>query len=63
MIMMLVAFFTVGKSAFLGDGEMVFACEIVMLTLTLTGSRKISLDYYFWGEKSKVFKLQKNQQK
>jgi putative oxidoreductase len=49
MITMLVAFFTAGKSALLGDGEMVFAYTIVMLTLVLTGSGKISLDYYLFG--------------
>jgi putative oxidoreductase len=49
MITMLVAFFTAGKSALLGDGEMVFAYAIVMLTLVLTGSGKVSLDYYFFG--------------
>ncbi|MES2519367.1 MAG: DoxX family protein [Bacteroidota bacterium] len=48
MITMFVAFFTAGKSALLGDGEMVFAYAIVMLTLVLTGSGKISLDYYFF---------------
>ncbi len=51
MITMLVAFFTAGKSALLGDGEMVFAYAIVMLTFVLTGSGKISLDYYLFGRK------------
>jgi putative oxidoreductase len=49
MITMLVAFFTAGKSAPLGDGEMTFAYAIVMLTLVLTGGGKVSLDYYFFG--------------
>lgn len=49
MITMLVAFFTAGKSAILGDGEMLFAYAIVMLTVFLTGAGKVSLDYYFFG--------------
>ena len=49
MITMFVAFFTAGKSALLGDGEMVFAYAIVMLTLVLTGAGRISLDYFFFG--------------
>jgi uncharacterized membrane protein YphA (DoxX/SURF4 family) len=48
---MFVAFFTAGKSALLGDGEMVFAYAIVMLTIVLTGAGKVSLDYYFFGRR------------
>lgn len=49
MITMFVAFFTAGKSAPFGDGEMTFVYAIVMLTLVLTGAGKASLDYYFFG--------------
>lgn len=50
MFTMFVAFFTAGKSALLGDGEMVFAYAIVTLTILLTGAGKVSLDYYFFGK-------------
>ena len=51
MFTMFVAFFTAGKSALLGDGEMVFAYAIVTLTILLTGAGKVSLDYYFFGRR------------